>query len=71
MRVCEWRSRILTNSAYAQLYNSEKVRKYLNQQRAEELIHALAHSHVVYCNAKFLIREFIANGSKHRSQSVV
>ena len=67
------RSRILTNSAYAQLYNTEnfKGRTYLNQQRAEKLIHALAHRHVDYYNAKFLTREFIANDSKHRSQSVV
>ena len=36
---------------YAQL---RKVRKYLDHQSAEKLIHALVHSHIDYCNA-FLI----------------
>ena len=33
-------------AAYAQLYNIGKVRKYLDHQSAEKLIHALVHSHI-------------------------
>ena len=38
-------------AAYAQLYNIRKVKKYLDHQSAEKLIHALVHSHIDYCNA--------------------
>ena len=38
-------------AAYAQLYNIRKVRKYIDHQSAEKLIHALIHSHIDYCNA--------------------
>ena len=51
------------SAAYAQLYNIGKIRKYLDQQSTEKLIHALVHSHIDYCNAllirlpKYLIRK--------------
>ena len=54
-------------AAYAKLYNIGKVRKYLDHQSAEKLIHALVHNHIDYCNAlliglpKYLI---------HKSQMV-
>ena len=38
-------------AAYAQLYNIGKIRKYLDHQSAEKLIHALVLSHIDYCNA--------------------
>ena len=38
-------------AAYTQLYNIGKVKKYLDYQSAEKLIHALVHSHIDYCNA--------------------
>ena len=38
-------------AVYAQLNNIGKVRKYLDHQSAEKLIHALAHSHSDYCDA--------------------
>ena len=50
-------------AAYAQLYNIGKVRKYIDHQNAEKLIHTLVHSHIDYCNAlliglpKYLIQE--------------
>ena len=50
-------------AAYAQLYNIRKVKKYLDHQSAEKLIHALVHSHIDYCNAlliglpKYLIQK--------------
>ena len=50
-------------AAYAQLYNIGKVKKYLDHQSAEKLIHALVHSHIDYCNAllislpKYLIQK--------------
>ncbi|KAK2172007.1 hypothetical protein NP493_1002g00002 [Ridgeia piscesae] len=50
-------------AAYAQLYNIGKVRKYLDHQSAEKLIHALVHSHIDYSNAlliglpKYLIQK--------------
>ena len=50
-------------AAYAQLYNIGKIRKYLDQNSTEKLIHALVHSHIDYCNAlliglpKYLIRK--------------
>ena len=37
-------------AAYAQLYDIGKIRKYLVQQNAEQLIHALVHSRIEYCN---------------------
>ena len=43
--------------------NIGKVRKYLDHQSAEKLIHALVHSHIDYCNAlliglpKYLIQK--------------
>lgn len=49
--------------AYSQLYNISKVRNYLDDQSAEQLIHALVHSHIDYCNSllsglpKFLIKK--------------
>ena len=43
---------LLTNSAYAQLYN---IRKYFGQLYVEKYICALVHSYVDYCNAKYLI----------------
>ena len=50
-------------AAYAQLYNIRKVKKYIDHQSAEKLIHALVHSHIDYCNAlliglpKYLIQK--------------
>ena len=52
-------------AAHAQLYNIGKVRKYLDHQSAEKLIHALVHSHIDYCKAlmvglpKYLIWAYI------------
>ena len=37
-------------AAYAQLYIIGNVRKYLDHQSSEKLIHALVHSHIDYCN---------------------
>ena len=37
-------------AAYAQLYNIGQVRKYLDHQSAEKLIHALVHNLIDYCN---------------------
>ena len=36
---------------YCQLYNIGKIRTFLDQESAEQLIHALVHSHIDYCNA--------------------
>ena len=47
--VCEIKSKC--RAAYAQLYNIEKIRKYLDHQSAQKLIHALVHGHVDYFNA--------------------
>ena len=50
-------------AAYAQLYNIGKIRKYLEQNSTDKLIHALVHSQIDYCNAcliglpKYLIRK--------------
>ena len=50
-------------AAYAQLYDIGKIRKYLVQQNAEQLIHAPEHSRIEYCNglltgvAKYIIRK--------------
>ena len=38
-------------AVYAQLYDIGKIRKYIDQQSTEKLIHALVHSHIDYCNA--------------------
>ena len=49
--------------AYVQLYNIAKIRKYLDDCSAEQLIHALVHSHIDYCNSllvglpKYLIKK--------------
>ena len=49
--------------AYSQLYKISKIRKYLDQQSAEIIMHALVHTHIDYCNAlliglpKYLIRK--------------
>ena len=50
-------------TAYAQLHNIGKVRQYFDHQSAENLMHALVHSHIDYCNAllvglpKYLIQK--------------
>ena len=50
-------------AAYVQLYNIGQIKKYLDQQSRDKLIHALVHSHIDYCNAlliglpKYLKRE--------------
>jgi len=50
-------------AAYAQLYNISKIRVYLDDASAEQLIHALVHSHIDYCNSllsglpKYLVRK--------------
>jgi hypothetical protein len=37
-------------AAYGQLYNIAKIRDYLDDDSAQQLIHALVHSHIDYCN---------------------
>jgi hypothetical protein len=37
-------------AAYGQLYSISKIRDYLDEKSAEQLIHALVHSHIDYCN---------------------
>ena len=55
--------KVKCRAAYAQLYNIGKIRKYLNDKSAEQLIHALVDSHIDYCNAllvglpKYLIQK--------------
>ena len=43
--------KIKCQAAYAQLYNIIKIRRYLDSQSADILIHALVHSHLDYCNS--------------------
>ena len=38
-------------AAYAQLFMISKIRNYLDEKSAEQLIHALVHSHIDYCSA--------------------
>ena len=60
----EQRIKSKCRAVYAQLYrNIGNIRKYLDHQSAEKLIHALVHSHIDYCNAlliglpKYLIKK--------------
>ena len=43
--------KIKCRAAYAKLFNISKIRKYLDDKSTEQLIHALVHSHIDYCNA--------------------
>ena len=43
--------KIKCQATYAQLYNIIKIRRYIDSQSAEILIHALVHSHLDYCKS--------------------
>ena len=50
-------------AAYAQLFTISKIRDYLDERSAEQLIHSLVHSHIDYWPAPVSSQK-IANGAE-------
>ena len=47
----EYHIKMRCRAAYAQLFTISKIRPYLDDDTAEQLIHSLVHSHIDYCNS--------------------